>query len=157
VITVFKADKYTIALDFDGVIHRYISGWRGPRTIADGPVPGAIDQLLDYIERFDVVIFSSRFTAWGGKRAVRRWLVEQIAQELHRLNREQRLHLKPTTADYYAEYRAYHDVARALVRNELSFMREKPKACVIIDDRAWCFDGAFPSPAAIERFKPWNR
>lgn len=49
-----------IALDFDGVLHAYTSGWTGPIPF-DPPVPGAInfcEQLV--MEGYDVSIFSTR-------------------------------------------------------------------------------------------------
>lgn len=32
---------------------------------------------------------------------------------------------------------------------------EKPAAFIIIDDRAICFDGHFPTTEEIKAFKPW--
>ena len=33
----------------------------------------------------------------------------------------------------------------------------KTKAVVYIDDRAWRFEGSFPSLEEIDNFKPWNK
>ena len=37
--------KYTVVLDFDGVIHSYSSGWRGKTCIPDPPVPGIREEI----------------------------------------------------------------------------------------------------------------
>jgi hypothetical protein len=49
----------TIAVDFDGVIHRYSKGWHDG-TIYDPPVPGAIESLGLLMERFSVYIHTCR-------------------------------------------------------------------------------------------------
>lgn len=43
------------------------------------------------------------------------------------------------------------------VATRLRLTCEKPKAVVYLDDRAWRFDGAFPSLDALDAFVPWNR
>lgn len=37
--------KPILCLDFDGVIHRYDSGWKGPLVIADGVTDGFFDEV----------------------------------------------------------------------------------------------------------------
>lgn len=66
--------KYTIAVDFDGVIHSYVSPWKAEHIIPDAPVEGAIDWLVRMLKHFDVVIFTTRGRTWRGRRAVRAWL-----------------------------------------------------------------------------------
>lgn len=39
---------------------------------------------------------------------------------------------------------------------KLTFMPGKPKAHIIIDDRAWRFAGIFPHTQEIRDFKPWR-
>jgi hypothetical protein len=38
----------------------------------------------------------------------------------------------------------------------LTISQEKPPALLTLDDRAWCFDGTWPTLAEIEQFKPWK-
>ena len=77
-----------LCVDFDGVLHSYSSGWKGATAIPDAPVPGAIEWLDSLVEdgeavcamaprfrEFDVCIFSSRNRYWGGRAAMKRWLV----------------------------------------------------------------------------------
>lgn len=53
--------KPTIAVDFDGVIHKYSKGWQDG-TIYDGPMDGALDALRYMLEKKDwnVFVFTSR-------------------------------------------------------------------------------------------------
>lgn len=52
--------KQTICVDFDGVIHAYSKGW-SDGSVYDEPIPGAIDALLNLMNRgYKVVIFSAR-------------------------------------------------------------------------------------------------
>ncbi len=75
-----------LLIDFDGVLHSYTSGWKGARVIPDPPVPGAIKWLRQLLRPdttwsagrapFEVCIYSSRSQQWGGKRAMKRWLLD---------------------------------------------------------------------------------
>ena len=66
--------KPTLVLDFDGVLHEYVSPWQGADTISDGPVRDAVAACVEYLESFDVVIVSSRCSQPGGASAIRSWL-----------------------------------------------------------------------------------
>lgn len=60
--------KRTIALDFDGVLHKY-NGWQDGKI--DGPIPGARDAVIEMLRRGqEVVIFSTR-----DPHMIRSWLV----------------------------------------------------------------------------------
>ena len=61
--------KQPIAIDFDGVIHKYSKGWQGGK-IYDDPVDGAIDSIFELMESYEVVIFTSR----DDLNAVKLWL-----------------------------------------------------------------------------------
>jgi hypothetical protein len=51
--------RQTVAIDFDGVIHRYGKGWHDG-TIYDEPVNGAIGSLARLHARYNIVIFTTR-------------------------------------------------------------------------------------------------
>jgi len=51
--------RYSIAVDFDGVIHRYSKGWHDG-TIYDEPMPGAREALARIHQRYRVVILTTR-------------------------------------------------------------------------------------------------
>jgi hypothetical protein len=115
--------RYTIAVDFDGVLHSYTSPWVDHHVIPDPPVPGAVDWLNAIVKDFDVVIFTTRGKTTAGKSAVRRYLDE-------------------------------HGVEWGLAAVVTD---EKPPALIYLDDRAYRFEGSFPSPDDVHRARPWNK
>ena len=67
--------NFSIAVDFDGVIHEYVSPWIDAETIPDPPVPGAIEWLNEMREKFRIVVFTTRGKTETGRIAVATWLV----------------------------------------------------------------------------------
>lgn len=66
----------TIAVDFDGVIHAYTSGWTG-HVPADEPVPGAREGIAKIRARgLRVVVFTCRALTVEGRAGIAAWLVE---------------------------------------------------------------------------------
>jgi len=68
--------KWTIAVDCDGVLHSYVSGWQGADVLPDEPVPGAIAWLERVTKDFEVAIHSTRCRSVGGRWAIEGWLRE---------------------------------------------------------------------------------
>ena len=63
-----KGNSKTIALDFDGVIHRYSKGWHDG-TAYDRPMKGSFDAMIKIQNKgYDIAIFSSR-----EERPIREW------------------------------------------------------------------------------------
>ncbi|MFE9976664.1 hypothetical protein ACFYRD_39715 [Streptomyces hirsutus] len=63
-----------VAVDFDGVLHSYTSGWTGYVPV-DPPEPGALRFVHWLIGRgAEVVIVSSRANRLEGAEAIRAWL-----------------------------------------------------------------------------------
>ena len=130
--------KKIICCDFDGVIHSYRSGWKGPRNIPDPPVAGAIEWIEEFIMTHCTIpdsiaamnhegecefhIYSSRSKSFGGRRAMKKWLIENGLDK------------------------------RFL--EAIKFPSKKPAAFVTIDDRVIRFDGEFPSFHEVVNFKP---
>jgi hypothetical protein len=127
-----KGERYTIAVDFDGVLHSYTSPWVDAGTIPDPPVPGAIEWLFEMLQRFDVAITSTRNHQLGGKRAMRAWL---------------KLHAGT----------CWYDQMGFRGLEEIAFPVKKPAALVYLDDRAMRFDGRFPTAQEIHEARPWNK
>lgn len=127
-------ERYTVAVDFDGVLHSYSSPWINAHTIPDPPVPGALQWLHGILQDFDVVIYSTRCKTWRGRRAVRRWIYDNARS-------------------YWYESGIPSD--RGLEDVKLSY--EKPPALIYLDDRAWRFEGTFPSAEQIHQARPWNK
>jgi hypothetical protein len=135
--------KPILCVDFDGVIHSYTSGWKGPCEIVDPPVPGALKWLWKATEWFDVQIYSSRSKEPGATDAMFRWMVSNSEKE----------------------FGADHPMTWAGEGGEkgpvypITFAHEKPAAFLTIDDRAVCFEGDWGDlePADLLNFKPWNK
>ncbi|GGD31446.1 hypothetical protein [Aureimonas glaciei] len=126
--------KKIIALDFDGVLHAYTTPWSDAETVSDGPTPGAMEFLRDLTNdgRFQVVVVSSRLNEPSGDIAV---------QEFIRSN-------------LYAEF----GVCKGqVIQAAITFSKTRPPATVCIDDRAWNFQGAWPSLDRLAAFTPWNK
>jgi hypothetical protein len=51
--------KKTIAIDFDGVLHRYSRGWQDGK-LYDPPMPGSYDALARLAETCNLVVFTTR-------------------------------------------------------------------------------------------------
>lgn len=68
--------RYTVAVDFDGVLHSYTTPWSGADSCPDPPVPGAIEWLNSIAAKFEVVVLTTRGDQEGGNTAVRAWLRE---------------------------------------------------------------------------------
>lgn len=129
----------TLCLDFDGVLHSYVSGWKGAHFIPDAPVPGAMDFLVRACAVFDVQIYSSRSSQEGGIAAMKSWIDYWLDKE-------------------FGWDKGADVVARAnRVRNNLKYPTEKPAAFVTLDDRALTFTGVWPTVQEIQDFKPWNK
>lgn len=95
--------KPTIAVDFDGVIHQYVSKWTQPEEIKDGPCEGAIEWLRAMLAEFRVLIYSSRACTHEGKKAIGAWLLANglTSDELDRIGM-----LEKPTALIYLDDRA---------------------------------------------------
>lgn len=117
--------RKTICVDFDGVIHSYASGWKGPTVLPDPPVEGAIEWLTRVAERFDLAIASVRNGQPGAIEAMRAWL-------------------------------SRHGLP-AHVLERVRFPLHKPPAEVYIDDRAYRFEGSFPTLDELGALQPWSR
>lgn len=158
-----KAFKKTICLDFDGVVHSFDSGWKGPRKIDDLIVPGAINFMADLIcADFEVAILSARSGAIGGRRAMKKWLYDQVVTflENERAMKTPAIHKLLTeegAASYEPWYNVVRDTAQKLVYKQIKWPRHKPPAVVYIDDRAHLFTGKWPSIDELKDFRPWNK
>jgi hypothetical protein len=122
----------TLALDFDGVVHRYSKGWEGG-DIYDPPTDGFFEWLIEAQEHFTVIIHSSRCKDQGAVAKMAKWLAHHA--EMWRGKTE-----------------------RPLMLN-VGFSIKKPAAFLTIDDRALTFEGDWASlpPADLVKFKPWNQ
>lgn len=144
-------ERKLLSVDFDGVLHSYLSGWRGVATIPDPPVPGAMAWLLDIVDVCDVAVFSSRSASWRGRRAMREWLQIHLARYM--FNRVPPVDDKTRSRDAWD-----YCIGRAhtIVHRRLQWPKTKPPAWLTLDDRCMRFRGVFPNDFEILRFRPWN-
>ena len=120
-----------ICLDFDGVLHSYTSGWQGADVISDPPVPGAMDALAAYTDRFRVAVYSSRSSSFEGVEAMKAWVLRHLEE--------------------------WDDWLAQSVIDRIEWPLTKPPALVTIDDRAVTFDGRWPTVERLAAFQPWNK
>jgi len=125
--------KPILCLDFDGVLHSYTSGWKGSDVIPDPPVPGAMEFIVDAVEKFEVHIFSSRSSRDSSILQMKSWL---------------KYHLAKTVKDLTMAHEVFVQIKWPVA---------KPPAFLAIDDRALTFTGVFPDVAELLAFKPWNK
>lgn len=126
-----KQRNYSIAVDFDGVIHSYTSPWIDAATVPDPPVPGAIEWMNEMAKKFEIIIFTTRAKAPEGREAVFRYL-------------RQYGYVGEPSDERLAEH---------------LITAVKPPALIYLDDRAVRFDGKrFPTADEIHRkYVPWNK
>jgi hypothetical protein len=116
----------TIALDFDGVIHRYSKGWHNG-TCYDIPMPGTKRCLKYLSDRFNVCIFSTRDPI-----AIVDWFAK---------------HLPEFPTIVAAKTDKFWNT-----QHLIGVFKHKPVATVYIDDRAVRFDGWDEAIGLIEAF-----
>jgi hypothetical protein len=150
--------KPILCFDFDGVIHSYTSGWKGPRKIPDPPVSGALEYLVTALDHFEVHIFSSRSKYIGGRWAMKRWLARHYREMAPNWD-ESPVWLREVIAKTaFAD--PWKDEVRWAIKGllkEIKFPKYKPPAMVTLDDRALTFTGKWPMIQELETFKPWYK
>lgn len=127
----------TIAIDFDGVIHKYSKGWHDG-TCYDEPMEGAENFLhkLMKSEEYTVFIFSTR-----SPRQIKRWLIEKMPYTFG-----------PMAEDCGYMWRGYAGWQVKVIpfwvkfwnkKDVLGITKRKLPAVAYIDDRAVKFNGNF--------------
>ena len=151
--------KLILCLDFDGVIHSYKSGWKGARVIPDPPVPGALEFLVKATQHFQVVILSSRSHQWGGRRAMKKWVFQNLV-DLTRGGFGETPYWWRARVAVTAFADPWPDEVRHAAKNIIKSIKWplfKPPAQITIDDRAITFTGEWPTVETLLDFKPWNK
>lgn len=107
----------TVALDFDGVLHSYVSGWTGV-VPTDPPVPGAAAFCRDLLAAgYKVAVVSTRCRNDGGVAAVADWLVK------HGFPLGMFVTCEKVPAVAYVDDRAvYFDTAEALSASSITWL-----------------------------------
>ncbi len=105
--------KPTIAIDFDGVIHRYSKGW-SDGSIYDEPMPGCREALLSLSDKYQIIIFSTRN-------------YDRVIKGEHQKNQIKEM------ADWLNEYLIPYD--------RIHTKPNKPVCKLFVDDNAYRFEG----------------
>jgi len=128
--------KPILCLDFDGVIHKYITPWINAETISDDITEGFFEWADEASQYFTLVIYSSRSKSERAIESMQFWLYEQRKK-----------------------WRESGGTSVATWPVSFEFKNEKPAAFLTIDDRAITFDGDWLklNPARLVQFKPWNK
>ena len=66
--------KYSICIDFDGVIHGYSKGWQGITNIYDLPVNGVKEFIEEARKEYKIIVHTIRLSEPDGYWAVSEWL-----------------------------------------------------------------------------------
>jgi len=143
--------RYTIAVDFDGVLHSYTSSWKNARTIPDPPVQGAMAWLHSMSGTFDIAVTSTRNFQFFGIWAMRRWLRRHLADYFWPTANSDGHSFDHMSVDDHALRMADDVMAK------VSFPRKKVPALIYLDDRAIRFEGVWPTRDDVFKARPWNR
>jgi hypothetical protein len=117
----------TIYVDFDGVIHSYVSEFTEAHEINDPPLPGALKWLEGLVDQFHVFIYSTRLVHGAEvERAIVDWLVKH-GMSMYQVDKLGFTAVK-RGASVYIDDRCW--------RYE---------------------GGAYPTTQELQDFKPWNK
>lgn len=75
-----QLQRRTVCLDFDGVIHSYVSGWMGEANIPDPPIHRVDEAIAKLREDYRVVVYSARCRSADGRLAIEQWLERHAIQ-----------------------------------------------------------------------------
>ena len=146
------AHAKTIAIDFDGVIHKYSKGWQDG-SIYDKEVDVVFEAIQDIMGRGECVfIFSTR-----SPRQIKRWLKEKIMQsEWHAIGYGDPVDYTYPKFGYTCQvipfWKKFWNKPKVI-----GITRRKLPAHVYIDDRAIVFKGDWiQTLEEIKNFKPYN-
>ena len=125
-------ERKKLCLDFDGVLHAYVSKWVSADVVLDPPVRGAMEFLHEAVDRCEVTVFSSRSRQAGGIEAMKSWLKSNLMSR-------------------FGVTEAYRVLSR------IEFPEERPIYDLFLDDHGYQFVGQFPAFDEIDAFVPWTK
>lgn len=141
----------TIAIDFDGVIHKYSKGWQDG-SCYDKEVDGVFEAIDLLMTKYTVFIFSTR-----NSRQIKKWLQERIMECGFGDNPNDPSDWRSPKYTFTCE-RIPFWVKFWNKKNVLGITKRKLPALVYIDDRAINFQGDWKQTLAeIREFKTYQQ
>jgi hypothetical protein len=126
----------TVAIDFDGVIHKYSRGWLDGK-IYDEPVDGAFEFIQYCVENcIGVFIFSTR-----SPRQIKKWLIEQCSYAEDIDYHEWIYKFRPVIIPFWKKFWNEVDSSATMTNPaKIGISKRKLPANIYVDDRAFKFD-----------------
>jgi hypothetical protein len=163
-------EKYTILIDFDGVVHDYRYGWDQGR-IRGEVVPGFFKWAYAASQKFLLAIYSTRSKAPDQLEAMMGFMVHGFLVHARREDWSWWVETATTKVPGLSYLCPMHrfrfqDLRRPPAPDhrdkfDIVYVAEKPISFLTIDDRAVQFQGDWADPAlnpeALAAFKPWNQ
>ena len=116
-----------IGVDFDSTIHDYNNVWKGDHIITGNPYDGAIAWLTELVN-------------------TRGFVVAIVSARC----------ADPRFAEKFRAWCVFHGMEKEVAR-KIYVPTSKPPLHVMIDDRAYCYNGGpYPEPSELFNFKGWN-
>jgi hypothetical protein len=107
-------NKSSIAIDFDGPINSYLSGWKGP-GYTDGPAEGVEEAFKVLSKIFKIIIFSVRAETETGKKTIAEFMHK------HNLSYDEITSVKPQALivdDNALQFRGWKETLPAIANFE---------------------------------------
>ena len=149
----------SICIDFDGVLHSFATGWKGPSRIEDSPVHGAMQFLAMLVQQgYQPVIFSvQRSSTFSGRNAMKAWVFDTMYDECYKIPAGTPMHdwrwriVNGFTSQDPFDVQVFNAVKRFI--KKLQFPKHLPACYAAVSTRAIHFDGEFPT---VEQLKTFN-
>ena len=149
----------SICIDFDGVLHSFVTGWKGPSRIEDLPIPGAMQFLGMLVQQgYQPVIFSvQRSSTFSGRNAMKAWVFDTMYDECYKIPPGTPMHdwrwriINGFTSEDSFDVQVFNAIKRFI--KKLQFPKHLPACYAAVSTRAIHFDGEFPT---VEQLKTFN-
>lgn len=149
------AKRYTLGVDFDGVLHEYSTPWVSPEIIPDPLIPGAIEWLNKMSKKFDILIFTTRGCTEAGRSAINLWLRSygySFPNPTGFMDVNGVLYLGTPSMTSSGT-----TTVPPIEPPVMMITDRKLPALIYIDDRGWRFTGTFPTHEEISKSYPWQQ
>ena len=159
--------KLRLAIDFDGVINSYKSGWKGLNNLPDPPVPGTIGWMTEAIDAgHTVIIFSMRNAAEEYMLPYADDIYSKYddAMQMEEFSKADYIESDHVPYDFHSRWQGVEGIKSYLMKwgmeqkyvDKIEFAFAKPHFDILFDDRAYRFEGVFPPVSELNRIaKPW--